>query len=119
MQTMTISGRLPAYNELHRQPWQVARATKQAGMDIVMWQAKIAKLEPIEGKCVVTIACFEPNARRDVDNVTSGAAKIILDALQQIGILKGDGRKYVDQVIFPKVEVDRENPRIEVTLEDA
>ena len=118
MQTMTINGRLPSYNELHRHPWQMAKRTKQVGMDIVMWYARYARLKPVEGKCTVTIACFEPNARRDVDNVTSGASKIILDALQQIGILKGDGRKYVDQVIFPKVEVDRENPRIEITIEE-
>lgn len=66
----------------------------------------------------MTISCYEPNARRDVDNVTSGAGKVILDALQEIGVLQGDGRKYIAQVIYSAVEVDRKNPRVEISIEE-
>lgn len=116
IQKFAIPGRLPGYNELHR-TWQVSRRIKQDAMDLVMWSAK-TRLRPVKGRCVVRISCYEPNARRDVDNVTSGASKVILDALQQIGVLAGDGRKYVKQVELPAPEVDRKNPRVEVEIRE-
>lgn len=115
-QTFTVDGKLPGYNELHQQPWFKSRRIKQNAMDTVMWYARIAGLKPIQGRCIVTITCYEPNARRDVDNVKAGANKVILDALQQMGVLQGDGRKYVTNVINPPVEVDRENFRVVVTI---
>ena len=118
MQIFEIKGRLPGYNELNKQPWQAARRIKQDAMAQVMWAARRHRVEPVQGPCEITIACFEPNARRDVDNVTAGANKVILDALQQMGILKGDGRKYVSDTYNPPVEVDRRNPRVEVVIED-
>lgn len=114
----TVEGHLPGYNELHRQ-WQKSYRVKQEAMDWVIWAARAAKIPPIQDKCRIDIACFEPNARRDVDNVTSGAGKIILDALQQAGILAGDGRKYVGQVAYMPVTVDRLEPRVEVTIREA
>lgn len=118
MQTFTIEGRLPGYNELNKGSWHVCRRVKLEAMNNVMWSAKIARLKPIKGQCEITIACFEPNARRDVDNVTSGAGKVVLDALQQMGLLQGDGRKYVNQVGYPHVEVDRKRPRVEVEIRE-
>lgn len=97
-QTFTIPGRLPGYNELHKHPWQAARRVKQEAMDAVIWAARAARIQPVQGRCVVKICCYEPNRRRDVDNVKAGANKVILDALQQMGILKGDGQKYVADV---------------------
>lgn len=117
-QRFVIDDRLPGYNDLHQQPWYKSRRIKQNAMDTVMWYARIAGLKPIQGRCIVTITCYEPNARRDVDNVKAGANKVILDALQQMGILKGDGRKYVADTYNPPVEVDRRNPRVEVVIED-
>lgn len=117
-QTFTIPGRLPGYNELHMHPWQVARRVKQEAMDAVIWAVKAAKIKPINGRCVVKICCYEPNARRDVDNVKAGANKAILDALQQAGILAGDGQKYVADV-QTTVEVARENARVEVEIKEA
>lgn len=116
MQIFEIKGRLPGYNELHKQPWQVARRIKQDAMSKVIWAAWRYRVKPVQGPCEITIACYEPNARRDVDNVKSGANKVILDALQQMGVLQGDGRKYVTNVINPPVEVDRENFRVVVTI---
>ena len=42
----------------------------------------------------------------------------ILDALQEIGVLQGDGRKYIAQVIYSAVEVDKKNPRVEVEIRE-
>lgn len=117
-QRFTIDDRLPGYNELHKQPWYKSRRIKQNAMDTVMWYARIAGIKPVEGRCKVIITCYEPNARRDVDNVKAGANKVILDALQQMGVLKGDGRKYVSDTYNPPVWIDRRNPRVEVVIED-
>lgn len=115
----TVPGRLPGYNELHGAGWRKSHRIKTEAMGRVMWAAKAARIPPITGRCTVEISCREPNARRDVDNVTSGAGKIILDAMQQAGILAGDGRKYVGQVAYMPVTVDRYNPRVEVTIREA
>ena len=111
----TIPGRLPGYNELTSGHWAKRHKTKQEAMDTVGWCVRDAGLKPIDGKVTVEITCYEPNARRDCDNVTSGAAKVILDALQACRIIKGDGRKYVRCVKHP-AEVDRHKPRVEVQI---
>lgn len=113
--TFTVKGRLPGYNQLTKGHWAVRQRIKQEAMDLVMWSARTQGIQPVDSKVVVDILCFEPNLRRDDDNVTSGASKVILDALQQMGVLKGDGRKYVTCVKHP-ADLDRENPRIEITI---
>lgn len=60
------------------------------------------------------IIWYEPNRRRDIDNITF-ATKFIQDALVKAGILEDDSQKYIVGV-FHRVLVDRENPRIEVEL---
>lgn len=60
---------------------------------------------------------YEPNKRRDKDNVSSFGRKVIQDALVITGVLKDDGWKHV--VGFSdRFEVDKENPRIEVLIKE-
>lgn len=60
---------------------------------------------------------YEPNKRRDKDNVSSFGRKVIQDALVQCGVLKDDGWKYV--VGFSdRFEVDKKNPRIEILIRE-
>jgi len=60
---------------------------------------------------------FEPNKRRDKDNVAAFAMKVIQDALVKEGVIKNDGWKEIDsfECLF---EVDKDNPRIEVELQE-
>lgn len=60
-------------------------------------------------ECPVCIYCrwHESTMRRDADNIES-AVKFILDAMQKLRILKGDGRKYVPQVFHKIVDDDRD-----------
>ena len=118
MERFTVPGRLPGYNELKARCWQESARRKEEAMREVQIAAMAARIRPVWGLVTVTISCYEPNARRDVDNVTSGAGKVILDALQEIGVLQGDGRKYIAQVIYPAVEIDRKNPRVEVEIRE-
>ena len=111
-QKFTVPGRLPGYNELHGNHWKTARIKKKAMQD-VGWAAISARIGLLPCPVVITIRCFEPNAKRDPDNVISGAAKCVLDALQNIRVLKNDNRKCVTPHL-PAPEIDRDNPRVEV-----
>lgn len=64
--------------------------------------------------CKLKIAWYEPNKRRDVDNVVFGV-KFILDELVAHGIIPNDSQKYVNQIIN-SVYCDSENSRIEVRI---
>lgn len=44
--------------------------------------------------CRLKITWYEPNNKRDVDNITFGT-KFILDSMVCMGIIKNDSRKYV------------------------
>ena len=48
-------------------------------MQIVQCYAMQAKITPIKNAVVFTMTCYERNCKRDVNNVCSGASKIILD----------------------------------------
>lgn len=59
---------------------------------------------------------YEPNRRRDKDNVSSFGRKCIQDAIVKAGVLRNDGWNEI--VGFSdRFEVDKKNPRIEVKFE--
>lgn len=66
---------------------------------------------------VVRYRWYEPNKRRDLDNISSFGRKVIQDALVQTKILRDDGWNYITgfQDAF---YVDKEHPRIEVEIEE-
>ena len=67
-------------------------------------------------KVNIRIEYYEKDMRRDEDNVMS-AAKFILVALQDIGLIQNDNRKYVH--LTQEVFTDRDNPRIEIEVNEA
>jgi Holliday junction resolvase RusA-like endonuclease len=95
-QTFTARFRLPGLNEyihavnINRYK---GNALKRETQDAIGWAIKAARLEPVT-KYPVTIyfEWHEKTKRRDLDNIAS-AKKFILDALQECGILEGDGQK--------------------------
>ena len=60
---------------------------------------------------------YEKNRKRDLDNISAFAHKVIQDGLVQCGLLANDGWKnivgYSDDFY-----VDKDNPRIEVTIRE-
>lgn len=71
----------------------------------------------IEKMVYMEYTWYEPNKRRDKDNVSSFGRKVIQDSLVDAGILKDDGWKHV--VGFSdRFEVDKDNPRIEVLIKE-
>lgn len=70
----------------------------------------------INNPVYMTYRWYEPDRRRDLDNISSFGRKVIQDALVETHVLKNDGWK---EIIGFKDEfyVDRNNPRIEVEIE--
>lgn len=70
-------------------------------------------------KCPIKIIYrfYEPNKRRDKDNVAAFAMKVIQDALVKEKIIKNDGWREIEsfECLF---DVDKNNPRIEVELQE-
>jgi Holliday junction resolvase RusA-like endonuclease len=60
---------------------------------------------------------YEPNRKRDLDNISGFAHKVIQDALVSCGVLGGDGWKYITGYT-DEFFVDKQNPRIEVEIEE-
>ena len=58
---------------------------------------------------------YEPNRKRDLDNISSYGRKIIQDALVATQVIQNDSWKQVEG-FSDSFDVDRKNPRIEVTI---
>lgn len=115
-----ISGRLPNLNDYTK----ACRANKFAGASMKK-KAEATILSALEAQDIqatfgeqpvkVSIVWYEPNARRDFDNVVF-SKKFILDALVKYGVLTNDSLKYVRKC-EDEVLIDKDNPRIEVNVE--
>ena len=112
---LTIQGRLPGLNEYTdacRTSPRSGAQMKQQAQELVMWHI----LSQIRGlqftKPVFLLFTFyEQDRRRDRDNVSSFARKVIQDALVKCGTLKDDGWDYVTGYL-DQFRVDKNNPRI-------
>lgn len=117
---ITIPGRLAGLNEFiaatnHNK--MKGAALKKAEQERCQWAMVEAKRKKVYfDTCTVKITWYEPNTRRDMDNISGFGRKVIFDALQTMGILKNDGWKQIKS-ITEYWAVDKKNPRIEVVLE--
>lgn len=73
------------------------------------------KLKPIDYRVNIKYRFYEPNKRRDKDNISAVAHKFIQDALVSAGVLKDDGWDYIEG-FSDEFFLDRHNPRIEVYI---
>lgn len=115
--TLTIKGRLPGLNEYTtacRTNAHKGAEMKRTAQETVMWHI----LSTMRGvrftrPVFLLFTFYEQDRRRDQDNVSSFARKVIQDALVKCGTIKDDGWDYVcgHMDLF---EVDKENPRIVV-----
>ena len=114
----TYLGRLQGLNEytkINRANRYGANASKQRieqSLILAIREHKLKKVDKYPIKLKIT--WYEPDRRRDVDNITF-AVKFIQDALVKSGILENDGQKQIN-AIEHIVLTDRDNPRIEVEL---
>lgn len=115
---LVITGRLPGMNEIiginRWNRYAGAQKKRDVQKQIAFELMSQTKGKRYEGKVNMVVDFYEPNMKRDEDNVKSGM-KFILDAMQDIGLIKSDSRKYVHSV--ERVMTDRDDPRIEITIQ--
>lgn len=114
---LVIKGRLPGMNEYTaacRTSPHKGNEMKRQTQETVMWHI-LSQIRGVHFKRPVFLlyTFYEPNRRRDQDNVSSFARKCIQDALVKCGTLKNDGWGYVIGSM-ESFDVDANNPRIVV-----
>jgi len=101
VQRFEIQYKLPSLNEVTRQNrthWSIGYRSKRSIEQIIGWAILQARIKPVVSyPVIINITYYEPNKRRDIDNIES-SQKFILDALQKYNILKNDNPKYVAQI---------------------
>lgn len=120
MYQLTIEGRLPSANDYieacRRNKYKAAKMKRDAQDYII---ANIRQQIPdvhIYGRARIHFKWFEPNSRRDIDNVAF-AKKFVLDALVEAETIPDDSQKYVTS-FTDEITTDKDKPRIEVYLEE-
>ena len=111
-----IEGRLPGLNEMieaAKSHYGAYAKMKQTYTDMVAWLAK--KLPRFE-KVALVITWYEPDHRRDPDNIMAGQ-KFILDGLVAAGTIPNDSQRHIKGIVH-RFRVDKQNPRIEVEIVD-
>lgn len=121
MPKVVIKGTFPTLNEYlaacGRNPKAGGRLKKQY-MDIASWEIRSQMRDYVaKTPIIVHFVYYEPNMKRDKDNIAAYAQKVIFDSLQVCGILKNDGWKDVENFTHDYF-VDKDNPRIEVYIEE-
>lgn len=120
---ITIPGRLPNLNDYTK----ACRGRRGNIMGALMkneWQQYIErhiplslKHRPIKNKVRLIYSWYEPDARRDIDNISGFGHKIIQDALVAAGVLEDDDQKHVIGYA-DDFYVDKDKPRIELIIEE-
>ena len=89
---------------------------KRDTQDLIIWQIRqqLRGLH-ISNPVILKYDFYEPNKKRDLDNISSFAHKVIQDSLVLSGVLNNDGWKNIISFL-DQFYCDRDNPRIEVTI---
>lgn len=115
-----INGRFPSNNEFidanRRNRFMGAKMKKDTQTLFEFQIRQQLKDVKIHSKIRLHYICYEPNYRRDLDNVVAFLAKCFQDALVNCGVIKNDSPRYIDG--FSSVHaVDKEHPHIIVMIE--
>jgi hypothetical protein len=90
---------------------------KREAEEAVIWSAKASLRGKIPTPCIMHYTWFEPNRKRDKDNISAFGRKVIQDALVKARYLPGDGWAHIES-FTDDFAVDKLHPRIEVTFEE-
>ena len=119
MPHFTIYGRFGTYNEYiekcRRSPFDGAKM-KNIDENLAMWNMNDIVAEHFN-KVILHFRFFEPNRKRDKDNIFAYACKVVLDALVHLQIIDNDGWKNIENFTHDFF-IDKDCPRIEVYIEE-
>lgn len=115
---LVYHGKLPGLNEIvgaARYNRFAGASQKREVQDELCSQWNCYRNKTFQKKVTIKVNFYEQNHKRDEDNVIAGM-KFILDALQELKIIKKDSQKWVH--VLPEVFVDSSDPRIEVLIDE-
>lgn len=116
---LTVPGRFPGLNDYVdacKNPRGRARVKRECD-EMVAWAVMSSDVPRLKPPVKVTVDCYEPNRRRDKDNVHAMARKFVLDGLQAAGVIGNDNWDWIPELTGGSVQLDRLYPRVEITLE--
>jgi len=120
-QKFKIQYKLPSLNEVirhNRSHYMAGVKYKQEIEEVIGWFIVGAKLQPVTHYPVeINLTYYEPNKRRDLDNIVS-SQKFILDALQRFNIIKNDNQKCVSKINIKVSASDTKEYYIEVEIKE-
>lgn len=118
---ITFPGRLPGLNEYIRACRTNIHIASSFKKDCLEQLALIIfnEMQRTTVKCPVhlTYNFYEPNRKRDLDNVSGFAHKVIQDALISCRIIPNDGWKNVSGYT-DNFYVDNKHPRVELVIRE-
>lgn len=116
-----IKGTLPSMNEYlnacRRHPQIGAKMKREYETLISYAIRKGLGRYKASSPIIVHYIFFEPTMKRDHDNIAFSGVKYVQDALQKCGVIQNDGWKQIINFTHD-FYVDRQNPRIEVYIEE-
>lgn len=116
---LVIPGTLPNLNDyieaLDRNRHKGAALKRQTERIVIICAKSQLRGVSFKVPVVMRYTWYEPNRRRDKDNVSSFGRKCIQDALVRAGVLKNDGWGEVDS-FSDSFDVDKKKPRVEVEI---
>lgn len=116
-----FAGRLPGLNEYLAACGKNPKAggrMKRAAVEELSWEIRTqVGAWRARAPIVAHFVFYEPDRRRDKDNIVSFFAKCFFDALQSCGVIENDGWDGVANFTHD-FHVDRKRPRVEVYLEE-
>jgi len=121
IQRFFVPGPLPGLNELIRAKgntrYPAYNKLKREWMKTIQWELMAGKIRPVS-KAFFRFVWYERNRRRDLDNISGGGRKLILDALVLCGILENDGWKEVSGWSDEFRVAGSDQPGVEVEMEE-
>ena len=118
---LTIPGRFPSLNEWvdanrrRKGNWNAGNAMKQRDQKAIC--ECIPKGLHFKHRIFIEYNFFEPNTKRDKDNISGYFHKVFQDALVEAGCIDDDDWRHI-RGMADYFEVDKGNPRIEVIIEE-
>ena len=120
-----INGKLPGLNDYLKAERSFSKKhscgndmKQENQMRIISAVRTQLKRLKISSPVYIQYVFYEPNRKRDLDNIAGVAHKFIQDALVKCGVLENDGWSSIIG-FSDRFYVDRHNPRIEVTMIEA
>ena len=114
---IVIPHRLPSLNEVinaNRSNKYAGAKQKKTNQRLIEHYVKMQCKEKFD-KIRVEIDWYEPNKKRDFDNISS-AKKFILDALVECEVIPNDGWENIDPSFRDTFYHDKDNPRVEIFI---